>query len=79
MKSETHLVHFIQFHMLQDLKGRKMDKFIPDRKNATMIAFDKLLIEKFSPNIRNENMASSHPLSLALKCGFEKIVLKFFC
>ena len=37
------------------LKVRKMDKFIPDRKNTTIIAFDKPISQKISPNIKTEN------------------------
>ena len=29
---------------------RKMDKFIPDRKNITIIVFDKPISEKLTPN-----------------------------
>ena len=32
-----------------------MDKFIPDRKNTTIIAFDKPISQKISPNIKTEN------------------------
>ena len=45
-------------------KGRKINKFIPDRKNATIIAFDKPNSNRFSPNIRTENMVSIHPLKV---------------
>ena len=45
-------------------KGRKIDKFIPDRKNATIIAFDKPNSNRFSPNIRTENMVPTHPLKV---------------
>ena len=42
-------------------KGKKLDKFMPDRKNTTIIAFDEPISIKFSPNFMNENMVSSHP------------------
>ena len=86
MEGETRLVPYIwdteyfvrcQFYILQGLRGGKMDKFIPDRKNATIIAFDKPISEKFSHNIRTGNTVSSHPLSLVLKYRFEKFVLKY--
>ena len=57
-------------------KGKKIDKFIPDRKNATIIAFDKPIRNRFSANIRTENMVSSHPLSLTMKYRFEKFAVK---
>ena len=56
-----------------------MDKFIADRKNATIIAFDKPISNRFSPNIRTENMVSSHSLSLTMKYRFEEFVVKFLC
>ena len=58
-------------------KGRKMNKFIPDRKNTTIIAFDKPISQKFSPNVRIENKISSHPLCLAMKYRLEIFVVKF--
>ena len=56
-----------------------MDTFIPARKNETTIAFGKPISNRFSPNIRTENMASSHPLSLTMKYKFENFVAKFLC
>ena len=56
-----------------------MDKFIPDRKNATIIAFDKPINKKLSPNIRTGNMVSSRPLSLGMKYRFEKFDIKLVC
>ena len=59
--------------------GRKMDKFIPDRKNGTTTAIDKPINNWFSPNIRTENVVSFHPISLNMKYRFEKFVIKFLC
>ena len=60
-------------------KGRKLNKFIPDIKNATIIAFDKLVSIRFSSNIKTENMVSSRPLCLIMKYRFERFVVKFLC
>ena len=54
-----------------------MDKFISDRKNATIIAFDNPVSDRFSPNIRAGDMVSSHPLSLTMKYKFEEFVVEF--
>ena len=56
-----------------------MYKFIPDRKNTTIIAFDEPISEKVSPSIWTENVVSSHPLSLPMKYRFQKFVVKCFC
>ena len=61
------------------VKRKKIYKFIPDRKNATIIAFYKPISEKLSPNIRTENLGPSHPLSLAMKYKFEKFIVKCLC
>ena len=55
-----------------------MDRLIPDRKNTIIIAFDKPISKKLSPNSRTENMVSSDPLSFAMKYRFKTIVVKFF-
>ena len=60
-------------------KGRKMDKFIPDRKTTTIIAFDEPISEKVSPSIWTENVVSSHPLSLLMEYRFQKFVVKCLC
>ena len=44
--------------------------------NHNRIAFDKLISEKSSPNVKIENKVSYHPLSLAMKYRFEKFVVK---
>ena len=56
-----------------------MDKVILDRKNVTIIAYDKPISNKFSPNMKTENMVTSHPSSLTMKYRFEKFVVKFLC
>ena len=56
-------------------KGRKMDKCIPDN----IMTFDKPISQNFSPNIKTENMVSSHQLSLTMKYIFKKFVVKFLC
>ena len=38
-----------------------MDKSIPDKKDLTIIAFDKPIIKTFSQNIRTDKMVSLHP------------------
>ena len=58
-------------------KGRKMDKFISDRENATIIAFDNPVSDRFSPNNRAGDMVFSHPLSLTMKYKFEEFVVEF--
>ena len=60
-------------------KGTIMNTFGPDRKNATIIAFDKPVSNRFSPNIRTENMIPFHPLRLTMKYRFEKFVVKCLC
>ena len=42
-------------------------------------SFDKSVSNRFSPNIRTENMVSSHPLHLNMKHRFEKLVIKYLC
>ena len=49
-------------------KGRKMNKFISDRKNVTIIVFDKPINEKCARNISTENIVFYHPLYLIIKC-----------
>ena len=57
MKGETHLVHYIwdtEYLVLSVLyiagfKGRKMEKFIPDRKNTTIIALGRPTVKTFFP------------------------------
>ena len=60
-------------------KGRKMDKFIPDRKDTTIIVFDKPISEKVSPNIGTENMVPSQPLCSTMKYRLEIFVVKCLC
>ena len=64
---------------IAEFKGRRTYKSIPDRKNGTITAFDKLISIRFSPNIRTENMVSSDPSSLTMKYRFEKFAVKFVC
>ena len=61
------------------LKGSKMDEFMPDRKNATIMAFGKPINNRISSNIRTANVVFSHPLHLTIKNRFEKFVVKFLC
>ena len=65
---ETHSLH-LEHRILGALailniavfKGKKIDKFAPDRRNITIGAFYKTISKTFSPNIRTENMVSFHP------------------
>ena len=61
------------------VKRKKIYKFIPDRKNETIIAFYKPISEKPFANIRTENLGSSHLLSLAMKYKFENFIVKCLC
>ena len=81
---ETHFGHrilgILPILYIAGFKGRKLNKFIiPDIKNATIIAFDKLVSIRFSPNIKTESMVSSRPLCMTMKYRFERFVVKFLC
>ena len=67
------------FLYVAQFKGEKMDQFIPDTENTTLIVFDKSISEKFSSNIKTGNMVSSHPLCSAMKNRFEIFVKKYLC
>ena len=67
-----------QFYVLQGLR-EKMDKFIPDRNNITMMACDKPISKKFLPNISTDNMVPFQSLSLVIKYRSEKFVVKLLC
>ena len=56
-----------------------MDTFTSERKNITVIAFDKSTSKKLHPTIRTENMIYFHPLTLFMKYRFGKFVVKFLC
>ena len=65
---------------ISGFNGQEMNKFMLERKNALIIAFDKPISNRFFlPNIRIENMVYSHPLSLSMKHRFKKFVVKFLC
>ena len=55
-----------------------MDKFIQDRKNITLVSFDKQSV-KHSSNIRTEDMVSFHVNGLILKYRFKNFDVKFIC
>ena len=72
------LVH-CQFYISQGLRGVKCTNLYQIDKILTITAFGKPISNRFSPNIRTENMPSSYPLSLTMKYRFEKFVVKFTC
>ena len=50
----------------------------PDRKNTTITVFDKPISERFSPNIRTENMVSLSALCTAMKYRFQMFVVNVY-
>ena len=86
MGGETHFFPYIWDRIIGALlilyiggfKGKKMDKFIPDRKIITIIAFDKPMSEWFAPNIRTEKKVTSHRFCLAMKYRFGKFDVNCF-
>ena len=86
--SETDLFSYIwhteyllhcQFYILQGLRVGKWINLHQLEKNATITTFDKPISNRFSSNIRTENMVVSHPFSLSMKYVFEKSDVKFLC
>ena len=58
--------------------GEENDKFTLDKRSAAIIAFDKQISNRFSLNVRTDNMVLYHTLSLTIKYRFEKFVINFF-